>query len=315
MFEEMSEKESTRNISRVIRTLRIMNSLPPFTPVLERLLSLSPPANLQKGVVDQIALNQPLAAMIRRFVESQAAASSSEDNPPSPVPSPSPAIPLPQAVARIELPVLKGFALLEHASKVFKRPCPGFEAIRFCRHAAAVGFSAFRIGTKLGFPSPEHLFFAGVLHDIGFWLLSQHYAPELGALALAGAEGSAATLARESLQFGETHPEIGYNVCNQWRLPETVAVPILYHHTPFEKVGEELAAEVRDAVELLQIADSHARRSGRSFAEFDRSPRQFPLPGFRKKVFSLEEVSGMVGDLAGVLAGFETPSPQAPAKV
>jgi HD-like signal output (HDOD) protein len=83
-----------------------------------------------------------------------------------------------------------------------------------------------------GRASPDDAWLAGLLHDIGYWILIQECPKELAsALQLASAEGL--PLAEcERRVTGATHAEIGAYLLGLWGLPYAVVEAVALHHTP-----------------------------------------------------------------------------------
>jgi HD-like signal output (HDOD) protein len=83
-----------------------------------------------------------------------------------------------------------------------------------------------------GRASPDDAWLAGLLHDIGYWILVQECPQDLAsALELARAE-SLPLLECERRITGATHAEIGAYLLGLWGLPYAVVEAVALHHTP-----------------------------------------------------------------------------------
>ncbi|HEX3914760.1 MAG TPA: response regulator [Steroidobacteraceae bacterium] len=83
-----------------------------------------------------------------------------------------------------------------------------------------------------GRASPDDAWLAGLLHDIGYWILIQECPNELaGALQLAHAQGLP-LLECERRITGATHAEIGAYLLGLWGLPYAIVEAVALHHTP-----------------------------------------------------------------------------------
>ena len=83
-----------------------------------------------------------------------------------------------------------------------------------------------------GRASPDDAWLAGLLHDIGYWILIQECPKELAnALQLARAEGLS-LLECERRVTGATHAEIGAYLLGLWGLPYAIVEAVALHHTP-----------------------------------------------------------------------------------
>jgi HD-like signal output (HDOD) protein len=97
-------------------------------------------------------------------------------------------------------------------------------------------------------------FAAGLLHDIGRVALSE-VAPALYA-RIPKAASNLDLVAAEEKHLGISHNEAGYELACYWRLPEELAEPIRYHHTP------ERAEKSREVVAIVSLADALAQSTG-----------------------------------------------------
>src|SRR5258708_3869883 len=83
-----------------------------------------------------------------------------------------------------------------------------------------------------GRASPDDAWLAGLLHDIGYWILVQECPKDLAkALELARAEGLP-LLECERRITGATHAEIGAYLLGLWGLPHAIVEAVALHHTP-----------------------------------------------------------------------------------
>jgi HD-like signal output (HDOD) protein/ActR/RegA family two-component response regulator len=102
-----------------------------------------------------------------------------------------------------------------------------------------------------GRASPDDAWLAGLLHDIGYWILVQECPKDLAeALKLAHAEGLP-LLECERRITGATHAEIGAYLLGLWGLPYAIVEAVALHHTP-----TAVAAHGYDLVGALAV--SHA---------------------------------------------------------
>lgn len=103
-------------------------------------------------------------------------------------------------------------------------------------------------------PLPD-AYTAGLIHDIGTLALASAF-PDIHARVRAMARTAYAEelLAAEDEVFGFTHPEVGYLLARQWRLPESLANVLRYHHQPSRVTGSgDLFAVVALAATMLDI--------------------------------------------------------------
>lgn len=103
--------------------------------------------------------------------------------------------------------------------------------IKHCwEHAFGVGLVARRLAESVGFAQPENAYVAGILHDVGEVILSQHRRQEYTrAIVLAQSE-QIDIYDAELKVFGTTHAEIGYLLGKQWNFPDELLEVVSLHH-------------------------------------------------------------------------------------
>ena len=101
-------------------------------------------------------------------------------------------------------------------------------------------------------PVDDHIFLAGLLHDIGFMALG-YLDSKASDLLLTEFEKQSGRpiLEIEQELLGTTHCEIGAQLGRHWDLPEEIIAVIHYHHTP----EEENAAEGQPLVSMVNMAE------------------------------------------------------------
>jgi len=83
-----------------------------------------------------------------------------------------------------------------------------------------------------GRASPDDAWLAGLLHDIGYWILIQECPKELAsALKLSREEGLPLSECERRIT-GATHAEIGAYLLGLWGLPYAIVEAVALHHTP-----------------------------------------------------------------------------------
>jgi HD-like signal output (HDOD) protein/ActR/RegA family two-component response regulator len=114
-----------------------------------------------------------------------------------------------------------------------------------------------------GRASPDDAWLAGLLHDIGYWILVQYCPAELGrALELSRREGLP-QVECERRTIGATHAEIGAYLLGLWGLPYPVVEAVALHHTPATVAahGYDLLGALAVSQALLEPANAHALRT------------------------------------------------------
>jgi putative nucleotidyltransferase with HDIG domain len=101
-------------------------------------------------------------------------------------------------------------------------------------------------------PLDDQIFFAGLLHYIGYMALDYIDTPASDALHTALQQPSYLTLEQiEKNMVGITHAELGAQLARHWDLPEEIISVIRYHHNP----EENQAHDPQPLVYLVNIAE------------------------------------------------------------
>ena len=116
---------------------------------------------------------------------------------------------------------------------------------------AARQLAALRPDVGLG---TEECFLAGLLHDIGRFVIFEHRPQEMAKLDEADVATPRELIATELEVCGFDHATLGSEVCRRWNLPESVCEMVRVHHL----YGEErrrVPTEVAELVRFVQEAD------------------------------------------------------------
>lgn len=125
-------------------------------------------------------------------------------------------------------------------------------------HGLAVATIMQKLGQKPGQGKDkdnEEYFIVGLLHDIGKFVLDLFFSELFHqALEIAHSRENMALYEAECKTVGFDHGEVGSILLTRWRFPESITIPIAFHH---QKVLTE-NAYARD-VAMLRIADTLPR--------------------------------------------------------
>ncbi|MBX7148485.1 HDOD domain-containing protein [bacterium] len=131
----------------------------------------------------------------------------------------------------------------------------------FWEHSVAVAIIAEVLGKKIGFPTKDQIFTAGLLHDIGKIILGPHLH-----LKASNKISYPLLLTDWELQLaGTDHTEVGSLLSQIWNLPESCEEVIRWHHKPTHATESRYEA----LVQLVSVADSLAHLYGYGHDGFD----------------------------------------------
>jgi putative nucleotidyltransferase with HDIG domain len=115
-----------------------------------------------------------------------------------------------------------------------------------------------------GRASPDDAWLAGLLHDIGYWILVQECPEELGRALELSRTRDLPLFECEKMMTGATHAEVGAYLLGLWGLPYTVVEAVALHHTPgtITPHGYDLLSALAVSHALLESTGAHALVGG-----------------------------------------------------
>lgn len=132
----------------------------------------------------------------------------------------------------------------------------------YWRHSFFVGGLAKRLGQHLKLGLQGEAFLSGLLHDIGKLVLMRALGDKYARLVAGCVADGVFTDARERLEYGFTHAEVGAAMGDKWNFPLTLSDAILYHHEEW-KDGLAAARDPRLAavVRLANLVDHDSAKA------------------------------------------------------
>ncbi|MBI3902606.1 MAG: HDOD domain-containing protein [Nitrosomonadales bacterium] len=129
--------------------------------------------------------------------------------------------------------VATGIAIM---SLMTRTPAGRFNMQDLWLHSFGIAFAMLAIARVMPVqlrPQDDHIFLAGLLHDIGFLALAfldPKRSDRLHAQLAAAPQRPALEIERELLEV--THDELGSELVRHWNLPDEIIAVLRYHHTP-----------------------------------------------------------------------------------
>jgi HD-like signal output (HDOD) protein len=107
---------------------------------------------------------------------------------------------------------------------------------------------------------PDDAWLAGLLHDIGYWVLVQECPEQLGKALELSRSQHLPLFECERLTTGATHAEIGAYLLGLWGLPYSIVEAVALHHAPTSITphGYDLLGALSVSHALLDTSGAHA---------------------------------------------------------
>ncbi len=123
----------------------------------------------------------------------------------------------------------------------------GFSYEQFWEESLAAAVASKLIMAKVSDGDPEEVFTVSLLQNVGKLILASAFKAQYDKI-LKEADGSEQRLLQlEEERLGANHAYIGCEAAKHWQFPDTLTVPILYHHDPdsYPHQDAEMLTEVR----------------------------------------------------------------------
>jgi putative nucleotidyltransferase with HDIG domain len=136
-----------------------------------------------------------------------------------------------QAVAYLGFKAIRNLAMsVEVFSQWPSGMCSGLDLALLQLHAQGVAAAATALAANTTFADDAML--AGLLHDIGYWVLAQECPDELDKAVTLSIAARIPLYAAETQIIGASHAEIGAYLLGIWGLPHSVVEAVAHHHQP-----------------------------------------------------------------------------------
>ena len=241
------------------RALRALGQLPPFSPILNRLIaSLAHEDVSFAKIADLIEKDTVLAGNILRLVNSALYGLPGTVNS------------IRHAVSLLGIQKLRNAALSMSVSRMWnqiKTP-PDFSMARFNLHSVGVGILSDLLAQRMDVPYGEGAFAAGLFHDLGLLLVAIGLHDEYKQMSLLCPEDQKWLIDYEVQVLGMTHSELSAEALAVWNLPEPIQVAVRYHAQP--ELDRTPVAKGQIALSrVLNAADQYVRGMGTSVSLFE----------------------------------------------
>ncbi len=268
------------------RSLRALGQLPPFSPILNRLIgSLASEDVSFAKIAELIEKDTALAGNILRLVNSALYGFPGTVNS------------IRHAVSLLGLNKLRNAALTMSVARMWnqvKTP-PGWSTPNFNQHSVGVAILADLLAQKLNVDYAEGGFAAGLFHDLGLLLIAIGLHDEYKQISLLCQRERKWTNEYEIQILGMTHAELSAEALAEWNLPEPIQTAVRYHVAPDTDPTPVQAGQLTLS-RVLNAADRYVKGKG-IFVSLFESPSSEPD--------EVLETLGLGERLPGILADFE----------
>lgn len=144
------------------------------------------------------------------------------------------------------------------------------------RHSVVTGAIAKHLARLSKHPDPEAVFTAGLLHDVGKFLLELH-SPERYSKVIRQ-RGKRQLVTAEAEEFGFDHAQLGEAFAKSWRFPEQLSTTFGNHHQPGAEIGRD-NPHWHD-IALVSLADYLANTVEPPRGDLGSDPTTFDVEAF-----------------------------------
>ncbi len=175
--------------------------------------------------------------------------------------------------------------------KILPETIPGYEmnAEMFWLHSMAVAVLSEKLSRELKIKTPDLIFTAGLLHDIGKLAIASYLNDEKDTIMQEIKVGGKALVQIEKNVLGMDHSEVGLIVAEEWNLPPRLGLAARYHHTP-DDLPEKQDCLLADLVHVANCL-AHMIGYGSDIGEMHRVIDPRVMERLKFKVQVLERVA------------------------
>lgn len=245
------------------RALGALGQLPPFSPILNRLIaSLAQEDVSFAKVADLIEKDTVLAGNVLRLVNSALYGLRGTVNS------------IRHAVSLLGIVKLRNATLGMSVARMWaqiKTP-PGWSMARFNHHSVGVALLSDLVAQRRAVAYAEGAFAAGLFHDLGLLLVALGLPEEYKEISLICQQGDKHPLEAEMEVLGLTHAELSALALAAWNLPRPIQMAVRYQDRPDLNPSEAEPNELSLST-ILNAADGYLNSLGTSINLFDGKPK------------------------------------------
>jgi HD-like signal output (HDOD) protein len=205
------------------RAIRCLGELPPFSPILNRLLASLAKEDVSFNKLGDLIEKDPvMTGNLLHLVNSALYARRGSINS------------VRHALSLLGINKLRNAVLGMSITRMWNqvRTPPSWSMARFNMHSSASAILSDLLSQRLTVDYPEGAFVAGLLHDVGRLLIGLGLTEEYGRIVQMHESGDKPLLECEMEVIGLTHPELSAEALAHWKLPEAIQNAARFHHAP-----------------------------------------------------------------------------------
>jgi HD-like signal output (HDOD) protein len=205
------------------RALRCLGELPPFSPILNRLLASLAKEDVSFNKLGDLIEKDPvMAGNLLHLVNSALYARRGSINS------------VRHALSLLGINKLRNAVLGMSITRMWNqvRTPPTWSMARFNMHSSAVAILSDLLSQRLSVDYAEGAFVAGLLHDVGRMLIALGLAEEYSHILTLHESQGKPLLECETELIGLTHPELSAEALAHWNLPAPIQNGVRFHHSP-----------------------------------------------------------------------------------
>ena len=263
----MTGSAAPSNVNAKEQALRALAQLPPFSPILNRLIaSLAQEDVSFAKISDLIEKDTALAGNVLRLVNSALYGLRGTVNS------------IRHAVSLLGIAKLRNATLSMSVARMWsqvKTP-PGWSMARFNLHSVGVAILADLLTQRLDVEYAEGAFAAGLFHDLGLLLVALGLPEEYKQITLLHKQSPKWIIEYEQQVLGLTHLELSAEALAVWNLPAPIQMAVRFVETP-DLDPTVAPPDGMSLSRVLNIADRYVKGVGTSLSLFEGTPEDGQL--------------------------------------
>ena len=178
-----------------------------------------------------------------------------------------------QAVVVLGARVIRNLSLSLSVLDIFPQEGKESTYTRFWERALCSAVTARAIAERAGLKIGEEAFVAGLLEDIGMFLLTRYFHDDYTRVLREAEQQGIEIMTVEEELLGVTHIQWGTLLAERWALPTSLTIAIQYHHDPKLACEKGISGDDAKVVELAYLGGLAADifygwRKGQKISQF-----------------------------------------------